>query len=275
MMPLSRRSFLGAAAAVPLALYQRLKSLRGNGLIRSLDAAPPRCLLVDAGKRCVLQESLTGFARGLAVASIHFERVSVEVLTYISCDVGAGLVPARGRPQGSPLHPISQLVIIPGAVIDSRAFAQTMRCLTDCGSTVLYESGAAYAEPGAIETERRLLRDYFGLSVQAPRELWPSAGTGDPPYVCYRWPSAMMIRDFSRVIPVSADVTSSSHIAYLGETAIASHRQIGKGWFIFLGSPLGPHLGFGDAEAQRLLSALVSERDLKSDSPRHDLPAEV
>jgi hypothetical protein len=263
MMPLSRRSFLGAAAALPLALHQRLKRLRGNGLIRSLDAAAPRCLLVDAGERCVLQESLTGFARGLAAASIHFEPVSVEALPVSNPGEKYGL---------SPVH----LVIVPGAVIDSPAFAETMRRLTDCGSLVLYESGAAYAEPGAIETERRLLREYFGLSVQAPRELWPAkAETSRPSYVYYRWPAGAMIRDFSRVIPVSAEVTSFSHIAYIGTAAVACRCRVGKGEFIFLGSPLGPHLGFGDAQAQRLLSALVSERDLKSDGPSHGLPADI
>jgi hypothetical protein len=231
-MPLSRRRFLGMTAAVPLALPQRLA---GKGRIFGPDLDAPRCLLVEAGERCVLQESLSGFARGLAAASIRFERVSVQTIRH------------------------AQLVVVPGAVCDSRTFAKAIRRLTDSGSAVLYESGAAYADLDAFEIEKGLLRDYFGLSLEPPRELWkPEAGR--PPYVEYHWPSSVMIRDFSRAIIVRGEAASSSHIAHVGTAAVACYRPLGKGAFIFLGSPLGPHVSFGDAEAQRLLEALVLSR---------------
>jgi hypothetical protein len=300
MMPLSRRSFLGATAALPLALHQRL---RGLSPFAPNDSVPRRCLLLDAGKQCVLQESLTGFEHGLAAASICFERVSADALTCL-CHQGpkrAGLQPRRysvdgifaisrsrrslltascaesgtQRAQlrkigGAEAPPFSDpgekcrlrpagLVIVPGAVINSRALAETIRRLTDCGTTVLYESGAAYADHAAFEAEQRWLRNYFGVSVQAPQELWPSkAETGRPPYVRYHWPSRAMIRDFSRVIAVSGEAASSASIAHIAKTAVACHRPVGRGGFIFLGSPLGPHLGFGDAEAQQLLEAFIS-----------------
>jgi hypothetical protein len=233
MMPLSRRSFLGAMAALPLALHQRL---RGLSPFAPNGSAPRRCLLLDATERCVLQESLAGFACGLAAASIPFERVvSVETVR--------------------PAH----LIVVPGAVCDSQALAETLHSLMDSGSTVLYESGAAYADHTAFEAEQRWLRNYFGVSVQAPQELWPPrAETGRPPYVRYHWPSRVMIRDFSRVIPAGGEAASSAYIAQIGETAVACHRAVGRGAFIFLGSPLGPHLGFGDPEAQRLLECFVS-----------------
>ena len=148
--------------------------------------------------------------------------------------------------------------------MDSPIVGGALRTVANGGGRVLYESGAAYAESGAFETERRFLQDYFGLSVQFPRELWPAPGSGSPPYVHYRWPSPVMIRDFSRVVTVSRELTSSLHIAKIETATVACRCPVGKGEFIFLGSPLGPHLSFGDAEAQRLLNAFVfAERDLK------------
>jgi hypothetical protein len=230
MMPLSRRRFLSMTAAVPLALPQRLA---GTGWILRSDSDAPRCLLVDAGDRCILQESLSGFARGLATASIRFERVSVETIRH------------------------ARFVIVPSAVCDSPALAKTIRRSTDSGSTVLYESGAAYADLAAFEIERGLLRDYFGLSLEPPRELWkPEAGR--PPYVRYHWPSQVLIRDFSRAIAVGGSSSDFAPVAHIGRTVVGCHVAAGGGEFFFLGSPLGPHLGSGDPEAQRLLESFFS-----------------
>jgi len=185
----------------------------------------------------MLRESLSGFARGLAAAGIHFERASMKAIRA------------------------AHFIIVPGGVCDSAVFAETVRRITDSGSTVLYESGAAYADLAAFEIERRLLRDYLGLSVEGPHELWPAKpGAGSPAYVRYHWPSRVMIRDFSRVIAVTGSTCDLTRIARIGETVVACHRQLGNGTFIFLGSPLGPHLGFGDADAQRLLEAFTSPR---------------
>jgi hypothetical protein len=242
MMPLSRRRFLGIAPSVSLALSQRLT---GTGTNVRLDTVAPHCVLVDAGERCAVEESLTGFRRGLSAACLPFERVSAETLTFTS------------RPGPKSAGP-AQLLIVPGAVMDSPDLAKNIRRLTDFGSTVLYESGGAFAHPEAFETEQRLLRDYFGLSLHAPRELWPvKREVGRAPYVRYHWPSQVMVRDFSRVVAVSSEAASSAHIAHIGTAAVACYRQLGKGAFIFLGSPLGPHVGFGDAEAQQLLIAFV------------------
>lgn len=257
-MPLSRRRFLGIAAGVPLALSQRL---RGISTTVSVDPVAPHCLLLDTGKQCTLRESLTGFARGLAAAAIPFERVSAETLTFTS------------RPGPKSAGP-AQLLIVPGAVMDSPDLAKNIRRLTDVGSTVLYESGGAFAHPEAFETEQRLLRDYFGLSLHAPQELWPvKREVGRAPYVRYRWPSQVMVRDFSRVVAVSSEAASSAHVAHIGTATVACYRQLGKGAFIFLGSPLGPHVGFGDAEAQQLLIAFVRPfTQSEIQPPIHELP---
>jgi hypothetical protein len=288
------------ATTLPFAVPERRLA---NSTILSLDAAPTRCLLLDAGEQCVLQESLKGFDRGLAAASIPFERVSRKVLTFLSsqgptraglqrrrysgrgilavCCSRRSLLAASGAESGTPgvqfrkvgeaeAPPFSdygekyslrtsQLVIIPGALMDSLDLATTIRRLACGGMTILYESGAAYAAPKAFEAEQCLLQDYFGLPVEAPQELWPArAGTGRLCYVRYHWPTRAMIRDFSRVIAVSRQAaSSSSHIAYIGTAPIAGRRPIGKGTFIYLGSPLGPHVGFGDPEAHRLLEIFV------------------
>jgi hypothetical protein len=257
MMPLSRRQFLGIAATVPLALPQ---GRSGTGTNLRLDPPPPHCLLIDAGEQCALQESLTGFARGLVAASIPFERVSAETLTFTS------------RPGPESAGP--QVLIVPGAVMDSPDFAKKIRRLTDVGSTVIYESGVAFARPEVFKTEQRLLRDYFGLSLQAPQELWAvKRDVGRTPYVRYHWPAQAMVRDFSRVVAVSTEGASTAHMAHIGTTAVGCYHPLGKGAFIFLGSPLGPHVGFGDAEARQLLIAFVrpfSQSEIQP--PIHELP---
>jgi hypothetical protein len=233
-MPLDRRRFLGITAALPLAISARAL---GSTLV-PLDEWPldewPRaeCLLLDFGEHCALRESLAGFERGLAAASIRFHRAALEAI----------------RP--------ADFVSAPGAVLHSSASAQALRQLIDRGSIVIYESGAAYAEPEAFATEQQLLRDYFGLSVQAPVELWAAwPGHGRPAYVHYAWPARVMVRDFSRIIAVSE---GGSAVARLGDIPVASRVRLGQGAFIFLGSPLGPHLAFGDPEAQTLLQALIA-----------------
>jgi hypothetical protein len=242
MMPLSRRRFLGIAASAPLVLPQQLQGTRTTAPI---DSVVPQCLLLDAGERCTLTESVNGFARGLAAASIRFERVPAQALTGTSDQGPKGVRPA-------------QLLIIPGAVIDSTDLAKNIRRVTDAGGTALFESGVAFADRRAFETEQLLLRDYFGVSLEAPREMWPSKEeVGRTPYVRYHWPLEVMVRDFSRVVAVSSEAASSAHIAHMGTAAVACYRQLGKGAFIFLGSPLGPHVGFGDAEAQQLLGAFL------------------
>lgn len=236
-MTCSRRCFLGIAAVAPLALSERLA--RGSrllpGALRSA-ASPgaPGCgrpVLVDLAGDCALPESLSGFARGLAAAFMPFERVS------------ANAIPAAG------------LVVVPGAVLNSSCLARALRALCDRGATVVYESGAAFACSEAFRRERDLLARYFGLRVQTPLELWPERVPSAVPYVRYEWPSKLMVRDFSRVIPVAGE---RSVVAWFGDLPVACRRSMGSGALVFLGSPLGPHLGCADPEAMLLLKALVT-----------------
>ena len=77
------------------------------------------------------------------------------------------------------------------------------------------------------------------------------------PYVAYRWPLQAHVRDFSRVIQVSA--ASGHEIAHWGEAPVAWRKKVGAGSLIFLGSPLGPALGSGDTEANTLFQSITSK----------------
>jgi hypothetical protein len=268
MRLVSRRRFLACAAAIPLAAHTRLNGLAAAGSQvrgRILD----HCLLVDAGEHCVLPESLAGFARALEAASVPHRRIGPEFI----------------EPGG--------LILVPGAVLHSSALADTLSRLAKRGSIVVYESGAAYAGLEGFRMEQHLLRTYFGVIIEAPMDLWPGAPNGaailaaaeggerlngppptTPPYVHYDWPSTTILRDFSRAIPLSYTAmgfsreahrpVESAHgpyhrpIARINDVPVCCRLRLGYGQFVFLGSPLGPHLASGDREAQVLLQSLLS-----------------
>ncbi|HEV2379487.1 MAG TPA: hypothetical protein VG206_06785 [Terriglobia bacterium] len=268
MRLVSRRRLLGCAAAVPLALHTRLNGLAAAGSQvreRILD----HCLLVDAGEQCVLPESLAGFARALAAASVPHRRIGPDVIES------------------------GDFILVPGAVLHSSVFADTLSRLARRGSVVVYESGAAYAGLEAFRIEQHLLRTYFGAIIEAPMDLWPGAPSGAAilaaaqggerrngppaatlPYVHYDWPSTTIVRDFSRAIPLSYAAmgfsreahrpVESAHepyhrpIARINDVPVCCRLRLGDGQFVFLGSPLGPHLASGDREAQALLQSLLS-----------------
>jgi len=63
------------------------------------------------------------------------------------------------------------------------------------------------------------------------------------------------MRDFSRVVPLAAQ--DGEVIGVLGKQPVALRKQVGNGTFIFLGSPIGPHLHVGDLEAARWLNSVL------------------
>jgi len=231
---LSRRRFLEVSAAAPLALRQYARSGGADGPAEASQRSkgPERsgCLLVDAGEHCALPESLAGFRRGLQAASIPFEEATVEAIR-----------PAR-------------FLVVPAAALSAPGLAPALGRACRRGSTVLLESGAAYSEPTVVASDTELARRAFGLALGAPVGLW-SSGPRPPAYVRYHWPRTAMVRDFSRVVPISG---ADAVIARLGGLTVACRRPLGGGTFVFLGSPLGPHLGCGDPESLLLLRALLS-----------------
>ena len=129
----------------------------------------------------------------------------------------------------------------------------TARAMTNClhrGGTVLIESGAAFAE---FREHHDQLREHFNILLQPPVDLWPARGI---PYVEFTWPVPVKVRDFSRVIPLAPQ--RGRVIARVGDVPVALARRVGRGTLVFLGSPLGPALWSGDAEAKRWLGALLS-----------------
>lgn len=224
MIDLSRRAFVGRAAATVAALALPLDLRRIGARPLGGTIEPLACAIVDLGDHAVLRESITGFESALKEASIPFARSH----------------PARETP----------LVIVPGALrIPSRA-ARLLSDSLENGATVILESGAVFATLQSREflDHREMLRAVFAIEIDAPMSLWPADGI---PYIDYTWPVRVKVRDFSRVVPVRHH--GGEVIARAGGVPVAVHQCQGRGTLIFLGSPLGPALWSGDREARRWL----------------------
>ena len=120
------------------------------------------------------------------------------------------------------------------------------------GASVILESGAGFASAREFRAHRVVLRDYLQVQIEAPVQLWSGhTGSQGIPYVDYTWPCAAKVRDFSYVVPLARQ--PGEVIAWVNGLPVALKRQSGRGTLIFLGSPLGPALWAGDAEARRWL----------------------
>lgn len=230
-MAISRRRFLGCAAGASAAGL-------GGGFawartsFRNANVAPG-CNLVVSGAGCALPESTAGYEAALSYAGVQYQRASLRSLT-----------PAR-------------TIILPAAGCVSQGEAVRLRDFLECGSTVLFESGSAFSSPGEFSIQRSLIKEVLGLGLHSPIRLWDSADSfRRSPYVDYRWPLAVKVRDFSRVVPL--DAAGGDAIAWFHDLPVAARRRVGKGTLVFLGSPLGPHLLSGDREACRWLADFCS-----------------
>ena len=217
-MGITRRRFLGCVAGSLTA-----------GL--SLDLPRPvetgsRSVLLDLGEHCSLRESVRGYESALA-----------------------GL--------GTRVTSQCTLLIVPAALdIPPPALGAIVTSLR-AGATVLLESGAGFASGREFRAHRAVLRDQLGVHIATPVPLWSRPGSRGIPYVDYRWPSSAQIRDFSRVVPLGRE-GAGERIAWVDDLPVALKRRSGRGDLIFLGSPLGPALLAGDAEARRWLSHVVA-----------------
>ena len=143
------------------------------------------------------------------------------------------------------------LVILPAATTIPHATVRFVHDRLRRGATIIFESAAGFLSDGGDEFQRHraLLEEAFGIRIHSPVGLWPGHGI---PYVEYIWPRATLIRDYSRVVPVTA--RRGEVIAKANGLSVALRRRWGRGTLIFLGAPLGPALLFGDAEARQWLS---------------------
>jgi hypothetical protein len=213
----------------------------------ALCSSPERaldCALLDLDTHCVLRESLQGYQAALGDKYNHFPEAGLN----------------SKRP--------CRMAIVPGLGSMDPAMAETLSSLLDAGTHVLLESGAGFLNPADFTAHQKMLYRYFDIEIGAPVELWSRQSAEDAlfrhrpqrqpgkklnspesiPYVNYSWPRQTSVRDFSRVLPVSAK--AGDIIGRVGVLPIALKRRTSGGMLIFLGSPLGPALRAGDPQGR-------------------------
>ncbi len=195
----------------------------------SLDVTRRGSVLLDLNEGGCFSESASGYESALASAGAQWMRADAR-----------WLVPAR-----------CALLIVPAALdIPAPAVRAIVSCL-QTGASVIIESGAGFAAERDHRAHRVALRDYLQLQIEEPVDLWPDNSSQRIPYVDYTWPRPAKVRDFSRVVPLGRQ--AGEVIARVNGLPVALQRSSGRGTLIFLGSPLGPALWAGDAEARRWL----------------------
>jgi hypothetical protein len=247
----SRRHFLCTAVGAGLAAARGLTFGMASRSPAVLPQGPLDCVLVDLEDGCRLRESLAGYEEALSRTHCRFLRVAPDQM------------------------PTTPVVIVPGCVRLAPNVAEVLRSSAEAGALVLVESGAAHAEPPEFEAHRVALDLHFGLKVEAPVDLWSDgrgeesalpghtegrraeAGRSHVPYVDYTWPIAVKVRDFSRIVPLRNSVLNGESIGWAQGRPMAARQSFGRGSLVFLGSPLGPALRYGDCEAERWLNALL------------------
>jgi hypothetical protein len=257
-MKISRRRFLGGMTASAATLL----SLRPTGLSQPGARSEPflDCVVLDLKPHCVLRESLQGYQTALAGEHTLLESIP----------------DSRFR---------CRTVIAPGVGSMEPAIAKALSGLVAAGTLLLLESGAAFVSPSEFAAQRRMLQGYFGLAVLPPVDLWAGKFAGNAlftarrrsyaeqepdnrqfvPYVNYVWPCNTKVRDFSRVVPVSAEM--GDVIGRVGALPVALKRNMASGAIIFLGSLLGPALRAGDPEARSWLRCVASVSGGRPDLP--------
>src|SRR6266581_3460352 len=225
-MSISRRRFLGYTAGVVTA------GLRGL----PLDPTSRRYVLLDLNERGCFRESVSGYESALTSAGAQWMRADARWMSPSRCAV----------------------LIVPAALeIPPPAVRAIVSCL-QAGASVILESGAGFAGGRDFRAHRVVLRDYLQVRIEAPVQLWSArASSQGIPYVDYTWPRPAKVRDFSCVVPLGRQ--AGEVIAWVDDLPVALKRQSGRGRLIVLGSPLGPALWAGDAEARRWLFDCIGE----------------
>ncbi|HKS95481.1 MAG TPA: hypothetical protein VJV74_05030 [Terriglobia bacterium] len=204
---------------------------------------------MDLEGGCGLRESLAGYDAALRRASFRFVRDTSDRV------------------------PPSRTVIVPGCARLDPSVAKNLQASLHAGALVLVESGAAYADPTEFAGHQTALDTHFGLKIEEPVHLWPTregasargreaASSARVPYVDLIWPIEAKVRDFSRVVPLCASESAWTArgvepIGWVEGRPMAAHQTRGRGSLIYLGSPLGPALRYGDREAERWFNALL------------------
>jgi hypothetical protein len=248
-MKVSRREFVSTAGCATAASLCALPSF-GFFSSNSVARIGAECTVLDLESNCALPESLAGMRTALGGAHRTVTEVELGSAGHVVVVPAAGTVPA----------------ITFGAVAESLAR----------GATVLWESGAAFLSSRDFAQQQALTLEYFEISMGRPIDVWSQSGSpraidraknqsarnmraighARVPYIAYGWPHEARVRDFSRVIPVSAE--NGRAIAHWGEIPVGWSRVVGAGKLVFLGSPIGPALRAGDSDAASLLGSLIA-----------------
>lgn len=246
-MHISRRNFLHGMTVSAGTLWSSCVTGLHNLAGRELD-----CVVLDLKSHCALRESLQGYQAAFADERHYFP---------------ADRLASRWR---------CRMVIVPGLGMIDPAIGRMLLDLVQGGTRLVLESGAGFLSAAETAAHQGMLLRCFGLDVEPPVDLWSGKladdglfasrtsphrrktidATQSVPYVRYVWPREIMVRDFTRVIPVSAK--RGEAIGWAGSLAVGSKRPVGKGTLIFLGSPLGPALRASDPEARSWLQSVVS-----------------
>ncbi len=236
-MVITRRRFLSCAAGavtagLPLDLWR-------PGRSSVAVETSPRWVILDSTEYGCVGESASGYAS--ALASLGAGLMRVEARCVYRCAV----------------------LIVPAALEIPPPGLRGIASCRQAGGSVILESGAGFAAGRDFRAHRVGLRDYLQVRVEPPVQLWSahmsSRGT---PYVDYTWPHPAKVRDFSRVVPLGRQ--AGEVIGWVDGLPVALKRQCGRGKLIFLGSPLGPALWAGDAEARRWLFDCLGEAGTES-----------
>src|SRR2546426_6906316 len=216
-MSVTRRQFLGYATGAVTAGLPWLP----------LDVTRCGCVLLDLNEGGCFRESVSGFESALTSGGAQWMRADARWMSPSRCAV----------------------LIVPAALeIPPPAVRAIMSCV-QAGASVIIESGVGFATDREFRAHRVVLRDYLQVHIEAPVDLWPDNSSQRIPYVDYTWPRPAKVRDFSRVVPLGRQ--AGEVIARVDGLPVALKRSSGRGNLIFLGSPLGPALWAGDAEARR------------------------
>jgi hypothetical protein len=269
-MKISRRNFVGTASCAAAGAFCSIQSLNMAGVNsgNSRSSSASHFAVLDLQSRCVLPESLAGYR--LALADAHHAHDAPGSISLTELEL-----------RQADAH---RAIILPavGTIGDDTATA--LLSALNSGTTVIWESGAAFLNSSDFAAHQSILRDHFAITIAPPKNLWlsnPSSksqsksvygrstaaphlgklaptrpGHEQVPYINYHWPHETRVRDFTRAIPVSAKTGRA--VAHLGDLSVAWRKPIGRGTFIFLGSPIGPALRAGDAEANSWLRAVIS-----------------
>ncbi len=259
-MKISRRKFVGTAGCAAAASFCALPSFAHAS--RDFDArSGGGCIVLDLESNCALPESLAGMRA--ALGDVH-DRISESQFAGSEFSGVEFSISKTSR----------VLVVAAAGTMRAETF-ETVRGMLERGATVLWESGAAFLERGNFARQQTLALQHFGIAMERPVDVWSQTGSRSAkvgtknqsarnmraigheqiPYVAYRWPREAHVRDFSRVIPVSAG--NGRAIAHWREIPVAWSKPLGSGTLVFLGSPIGPALRAGDSDAASLLRSLI------------------